>query len=139
MKRFALVYVCTLLPLLAMDAAWLTSTGKTFYGPRLAHLMNDGFRFGPAVFFYAIYAAAVTLLVVLPALRDGAGAGRALAYGALLGLAAYGAYDFTNHATLRDWPLSVTVVDLAWGTFVTAAASGISFYLSRLLPGQGAA
>lgn len=132
MKNNLLVYVCTLLPLLAMDAAWLTLTGKAFYGPRLAHLMNDGFRLAPAAFFYPIYAAAIAALVVLPALREGGGPGRALAYGALLGLAAYGAYDFTNHATLRDWPLSVTLVDLAWGTFVTAAASAVSLYLARL-------
>ena len=47
----------------------------------------------------------------------------ALGLGALLGLVAYGTYDFTNLSTIRDWPLMVSLVDLAWGTSVSAVAA----------------
>ena len=53
--------------------------------------------------------------------------------GALLGLAAYGAYDLTNQATLKNWPLSITIVDMLWGTLATGLVCVIAVFVFRCL------
>jgi uncharacterized membrane protein len=69
-------------------------------------------------------------LVVAGAAASGS-MSRALGLGALLGLVAYGTYDLTNHATLRDWPLSLTIADMAWGSFVTSMSALAGYYAAR--------
>jgi uncharacterized membrane protein len=87
-----------------------------------------------AVLFYVLYLLGVVVLAVLPAV-DGGGWMAAARTGAVLGLVAYATYDLTNQATLRDWPVQITVLDLIWGTFVTtvAATAGtlITLWLAR--------
>jgi uncharacterized membrane protein len=107
--------------MLALDAAWLMSMTPRFYKPRLGGLMAEAPSPAPAVVFYLLYVAAIVALAVLPAL-DG-GWNRLLANAALLGLTAYGTYDLTNQATLKGWPLSVTLADMAWGVVATTAAA----------------
>jgi uncharacterized membrane protein len=84
--------------------------------------MLDRFELAPAAVFYAIYVVGIVVFAVAPALSSGRWT-TAAGMGALLGLVAYATYDLTNQATLRDWPLSVTIADLCWGTFVTAVAA----------------
>ena len=131
MKRFVAASVVALAALLLLDGPWLTLMGPRFYAPRLAHLLSASPQWSAAGAFYLLYALGVALLVVLPALESGAGAGRAFGRGALLGLVAYGTYDLTNQATLRDWPVIVTLVDMAWGTFLTGVASAVAFSAAR--------
>ena len=126
MNTFTKYYLRTLLALLVLDGIWLGSTSQTIYAVYLKHLMGDTAVIWPALLFYPVYALTVTMLVVLPTVRAGKGTGHAFLMGAVLGLGAYGAYDFTNQATLRDWPLVITVVDLAWGTFVTGTGAAIA-------------
>lgn len=83
----------------------------------------------PAIIFYPLYAVGIVVLVLLPAVRAGSSTLSVLLTGLLLGLVAYGAYDLTNHATLKDWPLSITLIDMAWGAFVTGASAVIAFSL----------
>jgi len=64
----------------------------------------------------------LVVFVVVPALEKGSWV-RALLFGALFGLITYATYDLTNLATLKDWPLVVTVVDLIWGTVLAASVS----------------
>lgn len=118
-----------LLVLLVLDLIWLGFVARGFYQEQLGHLMRPDVRWLPAVLFYIIYVAAVVGLVVVPAVEQQS-LGRALAFGALFGLAAYSAYDLTSLALIRDFPLKVAVVDLAWGTFLTAAVSGASYLAS---------
>ncbi len=82
-----------------------------------------------AILFSLVFIAGIVLFVVRPALEAGSGL-RALTYGAFLGFLAYATYDLTNQATIRDWPALVTVVDLAWGTFLTALVSCSSYQVS---------
>lgn len=93
-----------------------------FYKPRMAGLLLERPRLDAAVLFYALYIAGVTVFAVQPALEAG-GCLRAAALGALLGVIAYGTYDLTNLATLRDWSVTVTMVDLVWGGVATGAAA----------------
>lgn len=75
--------------------------------------------------FYIIFIAALLHFVINPAIDKGS-VWQAMWTGAFLGLAMYATYDLTNLATLRDWPVTITLFDLAWGTFITAATSGIT-------------
>ena len=71
--------------------------------------------------------------VISPAMKQGTSLLNIFLYGALFGLVAYATYDLTNHATMRDWPLHVTLLDMAWGALLTGATSVIVIYITNLL------
>ena len=124
-------YLATLFPLVALDAIWIMTIAKGFYATRMGFLFSKTINFAPILFFYPLYALAVLVLAVLPAVAAGSWV-VALWRGALLGLAAYGAYDLTNHATIAGWPKIMTFVDMGWGMAVTAAVSVIAYALIHL-------
>ncbi len=121
-RQLVIAYPLTALVFLVLDALWLTTMADRLYRPALGRLMLERFDIAPAIAFYVLYVAGVVLFAVAPGLAHGRWSS-ALGLGALLGLFAYATYDLTNQATLRDWPWRVTLVDLCWGTFVTAAAA----------------
>jgi uncharacterized membrane protein len=133
MKTFLVAYFAGLLPMLAIDVVWLTVAGKRFYPARIGHLLAEKPRLVPAGIFYLIYVLGIAGLVVVPAVNEGTGYLEVLLYGALLGLVAYGTYDLTNQATLKEWPPLVTLVDLAWGSALTGAVSVLALYFSNLI------
>lgn len=130
MKHALIAYAGTFATLLVLDAIWLGLMARTFYRDQLGDLMLPQPNLAIAAIFYVFFAMAVVLLAVLPAVTAGS-LGTALVYGLVLGLAAYGTYDITNLATLKNWPVMVTVVDLVWGGFVTAAATAGGFMAVR--------
>jgi uncharacterized membrane protein len=132
-KKFFVAYICFLLPMLAVDAVWLVVMSKRFYQARIGELMAESARALPAVIFYLIYGVGATVLVLIPAINNDTGYAKVLLFGAILGLVAYGTYDLTNQATLKVWPTVVTVVDLMWGSLLTAAMSVVSVALTRLI------
>lgn len=107
-----------------IDSIWLYSMGG-FYKKWLGHIFDSSFHLAPAAIFYLIYAAALMHFVAAPALRQGTALWAVFLSGALFGLAAYGAYDLTNQATIKNWPVIVTVVDLAWGAVLSGLVSVI--------------
>ncbi len=132
MKTALIAYAGTFGTLLVADAIWLGLVARTFYRDHLGDLMLPSPNFAIAALFYIFFAVATVALVVLPGVKSGTLVSTLL-YGALLGMAAYGTYDITNLATLKNWPVIVTVVDLAWGTFVTALSAGGGYLAVRLL------
>lgn len=132
--RFLGIYGGTLVAFLALDALWLGVVARGFYARQLGEMLRDDPRWGAAVLFYLIYVAGVVVLAVLPALELRS-PGRALALGALLGLVAYAAYDLTNLATLKGFPIRMVVVDLAWGTVLTAVVAWAGYGVGRFLTG----
>lgn len=127
MLQNVIAYSVTVVVFLALDFVWLSQVAKPFYTANLGHLLRDSPNLAIAAGFYAIYVIGIIIFAVSPALQSGS-AEKALLYGALFGFFAYATYDITNYATLKNWPMSVTLVDLAWGTFVT----GLSAYLGAL-------
>lgn len=125
MKSSLLVrYLVTTGVFLLIDIAWLALIAPKLYKANIGHLMADKPNLPAAGVFYLLYIAALLFFVIDPALVKGS-AWQAVWTGAFLGLVMYATYDLTNLATLKDWPLKITAIDLAWGTFITAATSGI--------------
>lgn len=118
----ALTYVTALVSLLVIDSVWLFSM-RPFYKKYIGYLMGESFKWGAAVVFYPLYALAIVIFIVAPALRNQTSLIHTFLLGALLGLTAYGAYDLTNHATIKDWSIVMTLVDMLWGAVLTGAVS----------------
>lgn len=132
LTRALLVYAVTLPIFFAIDLVWLGVVAKTFYRQHIGHLLAAQVNWAPAILFYLVFIAGIVFFAVKPAL-EASSATRALAYGALFGFLTYATYDLTNHATMRDWPLIVTVVDLAWGTVLSASVAYLSYQVSSRL------
>ena len=115
---------------LLIDGLWLTVVAKNFYAKHLGFLMAKTPNLLAAGLFYLIYIFAMVILVVSPGIEKGS-FWSTVSSGALFGLCCYATYDLTNLATIQGWPLTVTLVDLAWGTFLSAAIAAISFLIFK--------
>ena len=131
MKYLAL-YGLTAVVFFAIDLVWLTTMTSRFYSKYLGDLLLDKPNLPVAAAFYLVYVVGVMVLAALPAYEQG-DVKVALVRGALLGLLAYGTYDLTNMATIRGWAWQVTVVDLVWGTVLTATVATASYFIARWL------
>jgi uncharacterized membrane protein len=132
MIRSLAAYFGAAVVFIALDAVWLTLTGATLYRPALAPLLADQPRLVPAALFYVVYLAGLALFAVKPALRTRRW-WSAPVHGAAFGLVAYATYDLTNQATLKLWSTEVTVLDLGWGAFVSAAGATAGYFAGRLV------
>ncbi len=130
LKAYGVAYIATGLVFLAIDAIWLTLAAPRLYRPLMGDMLLESFRLVPAMLFYLIYVAGIVVFAVAPALASERWT-TAMLYGAILGLVAYATYDLTNQATLRNWPVAVTIADLCWGTFLTASAATAGFMITR--------
>ncbi|MBM3648814.1 MAG: DUF2177 family protein [Alphaproteobacteria bacterium] len=129
MKSLIVAYLAALAVLIVLDALWLGLIARDFYKERLGQLLLDRPNWPVAILFYLIHVAGIVVFALPLA---GSWASAAL-YGALFGLCVYAAYDLTNLATLRGWPATLSLVDLAWGTAVSAAACVAAFWSMRML------
>jgi uncharacterized membrane protein len=127
-------YFVTLVTFVAIDMAWLGTMASRFYKPILGDIAIAGVNLPTAFVFYAIYPIGLMIFAIEPALRAGSSV-NALTYGALFGFFTYATYDLSNQATLRNWTLSLTAVDVTWGSFLGALTSAVTFWtISKLLP-----
>ena len=132
MKTIFIAFISSLTMILVLDSLWLGFMVKRFYLPRIGHLMSESPNFIAAAFFYFIYVTGVTFFVVYPNLLN-ANLSKVFFVGALLGVFAYGTYDLTNQATLKSWPVIVTIVDILWGLLLTGVVSVVSVMITRRL------
>jgi len=130
MKKTLTAYLAALLFLVVADGIWLGLLMPQQYQAWIGPLMRAQPLLLPAAAFYLLYPVGVVVFAVLPALERSSWA-HAVALGALLGLLAYGTYDLSNLATLQGWPLQLTLVDMLWGTALTAATSTAAFFAAR--------
>jgi len=128
--KILILYVVTTAIFFAVDAVGLRVLIKPVFERHIAHLLADPFRVGPAIVFYLGYVAGVLWFVSVPALRAGDPVA-ALIGGAALGLMAYGTYEFTNYATLRDWSISQVAIDMAWGGVLTGFSAWAGVLIAR--------
>ncbi|MEF8847483.1 MAG: DUF2177 family protein [Candidatus Paceibacterota bacterium] len=113
---------------LAIDMVWLGVVAKNFYRDQIGFLMKSNPNWSAAFIFYALFVVGLTIFVIEPALEKGSWVS-ALLLGALFGLVTYATYDFTNLATLKNWPLTITIVDLIWGATVAGSVSTITYFI----------
>ena len=126
------LYFLTLAVFFMIDMIWLGVVSKGFYRRHLGPLMTTKVNWIAAILFYLLFIVGLLVFAIRPALVGGNPL-QALFYGALLGLISYATYDLTNLATLRDWPVIVTIVDLIWGTVLGGVVSYISALLGKTL------
>ena len=132
MLKYAAAFGCSAIVVAVLDGVWLTVMGNKLYRPVLGDWMANKVNLPAAAAFYIIFLIGVTFLATAPALRE-LSAGRAALNGAVLGFVAYATYDLTNQATLTRWSTTITLSDIAWGTFMTCTAALAGYYGSRLL------
>jgi uncharacterized membrane protein len=128
--QYALPYIATLVIFAGIDLIWLGVIAKGFYRAQLGDLMAPQLNIWAAVAFYLTYAAGLVIFAIRPAMISGAWTDAAL-FGAMFGAVAYATYDLTNLASLRNWPVILTVVDVAWGTLLSAMAAALAFVATR--------
>jgi uncharacterized membrane protein len=126
---FLKTYLITLPVFLTIDLVWLSLIARKFYAQYLGYLMKTNVNFLAAGLFYLLFVVGLVVFSVLPALEKDSWT-QALFLGALLGLVSYATYDLTNLATIKDWPLVVTIVDMVWGTVLGASVSLVSYYIA---------
>lgn len=130
MTRIIVAYVATLVVFAALDFIWLTQVGPSLYKPLIGSILAPEPRMAPAILFYALYIVGLVYFAVSPGLA-GAGCQGALLKGAVFGFFAYATYDLTNQATLIVWSSRITVLDMAWGAFVSGLGSAGGCLITR--------
>ncbi|MFN4170250.1 MAG: DUF2177 family protein [Pseudorhodobacter sp.] len=127
-----ILYLSTAIVFLALDAVMLSQHMGPLFRRHLGAQLLEDLRWGPAVAFYLAYVAGLIWLVSLPALREGAPL-QALIGGAVVGAMAYGTYEFTSYAVMRDWHWQMVATDLAWGTVLTGFSAWAGVAITRAL------
>lgn len=129
---FIKLYAIALPIFLVIDMIWLGIIAKNFYAAQVGSLMTSNPNWLAAIIFYLIFIVGLVVFVIEPAVKLGSWQ-HAITYGALFGLTCYATYDLTNLAVAKNWPLLVTLVDLAWGTTVAATVSTVTYFIAKKL------
>ena len=129
---FLKLYGIALCIFFAIDMFWLGFIAKNFYSKQIGFLMKEDINWMAAIIFYLIFIVGLVLFVIEPSIEKQSWK-NALLMGALFGFISYATYDLTNLATLKNWPLLVTIVDLVWGAFIAAAVSTLTFFVANKL------
>lgn len=127
---FIKLYAIALPVFFAIDMVWLGLVAKNFYKNQIGFIMKPNINWTAAILFYLLFIVGLVLFVIAPAVEKGSWT-QAVLLGALFGLIAYATYDLTNLATLKDWPLLVTIVDLAWGAALGASVSLVTYLIAK--------
>ncbi|NND90528.1 MAG: DUF2177 family protein [Granulosicoccus sp.] len=125
MKTYLIAYLAAVLAFLVIDGLWLGLIARNLYAEQLGPLLRKNILVAPAAAFYLLYAAGLVFLAVRP-LQIGLPLHNVALYGAVVGFLAYGTYDMTNLSTVRDWPVLISLVDLVWGTLLSATVAVVS-------------
>ena len=113
-----------------IDMAWLILVAKKFYQHQIGFLMKPDINWFAAIIFYLLFIAGLVIFVISPAVEKHSWV-HAIFFGALFGLITYATYDLTNLATMKDWPLLVTIVDLIWGTLLASSISVLTYIIAN--------
>lgn len=130
-----IAYLTILVVFGIIDAIWLTQMANALYRPVLGDMLVDNIRILPALAFYLMFPMGIVIFAVLPALRDGS-IMNAFVLGALLGGLCFATYDLTNYATLKNWSLHITLIDIAYGAVVAGVCAASAFYAVEFFQGS---
>lgn len=130
MKHFIKLYLVSLASFFAIDMVWLGLIASSFYRKHLGYLMAQNTNWLAAIIFYLLFIFGIVYFVLIPGLKSGSMKGTLLR-AALYGLITYATYDLTNLATLKDWPVMLSIVDMTWGTILSMSVSAIGYAAGR--------
>jgi len=128
--RYLKLYFVSLAAFFVIDMAWLGLAARSFYQQHLGFLISPSPNWFVAILFYLLFNVGLLFFVIVPGLKDNS-LKTTLLKAALFGLITYATYDLTNLATLKDWPVLLSMVDMAWGTFLSVSVSYISFMAGK--------
>jgi uncharacterized membrane protein len=126
--NYIVVYLISVPVFFAIDMIWLGFVASGFYRAQIGYLLGP-VNWPVAIAFYLLFLVGLLIFVIAPALSAGS-IRHAILFGALFGFFTYATYDLTNWATIRDWPALVSIVDMLWGTFLSAAVAGVTFWIT---------
>ena len=132
MILFLKLYLITFVIFFAIDLFWIGVVAKNLYQNQIGHLMAEKVNWVAAILFYLLFIGGLVFFVLMPAVEAGS-LWKAVWLGALFGFITYATYDLTNLATLKDWPITITLIDLAWGTTLGLSTSLFSYLLYQLI------
>jgi len=126
---FIRLYLIALPVFFVIDMIWLVLVARNFYKEQIGFIMKPEINWVAAILFYLLFIAGLVVFVISPAVEKRTWI-HALGYGALFGLVTYATYDLTNLATLKEWPLKVTIIDLIWGTLLASSVSVVTYFIA---------
>jgi len=126
---FIKLYAIALPVFFAIDMVWLGWVAKNFYKNQIGFLMTSNINWVAAILFYLLFIVGLVIFVIVSAVNKSSWIS-ALLLGALFGFISYATYDLTNLATIKDWPLLITIVDLTWGATLGALVSTITYFIA---------
>lgn len=121
-------YLVTFIVFMSIDLIWLGVVAKNLYSRELGYIMSPKPNWLAAIIFYLLFVGGIVFFVLNPALAKESWK-YALFVGMLFGFITYSTYDLTNLATLKDWPILITFVDLAWGTTLGGITAVLSYFI----------
>ena len=136
MITYVTAYAAAFVAFVAADMVWLGLMVNRVYRPALGDILIPGVNLPPAIIFYLLFPVGLSIFAVLPALKSESTA-MAVGYGALFGFFTYATYDLSNYATLRNWTVQVTAIDMAWGTVLGAIAALVAYLVTAKVAGTG--
>jgi uncharacterized membrane protein len=132
MLLFLKLYGISFIIFFAIDLLWLGIIAKNIYQRYIGELLRPDVNWVAAILFYLLFIGGLVIFVLMPAVDSGSWV-KALLLGALFGFITYATYDLTNLATLKGWPIQITIIDLIWGTFLGASTSTLSYLAYKLI------
>ena len=131
-KSILISYLLTFIVFLMIDMLWLGLIAKTIYQKYLGNFLSDNVNWTAAIIFYLIYVVGISIFAIYPAINKGS-VSHAVLMGALFGFFTYATYDLTNLATLKGWPLPIVIIDIIWGSVLSAIVGLSGFYIVKWL------
>lgn len=126
---FLRLFAIALPVFLAIDLVWLGLVAKNLYAKQIGHLLRPDVNWAAALTFYVLFVAGLVFFVIAPAAEKKSWL-QTLTNGAFFGLVTYATYDLTNLAVAKGWPLGITIIDLAWGSFLAASVSAVTYAIA---------
>ena len=132
LTKIIISYILTSIVFFAIDMLWLGVIAKNMYNKYLGALLRDQVNWTAAIIFYLLFIAGIFIFAIYPSVRKDSVIS-AVTLGALFGIFTYATYDLTNLATLKNWPVQIVFIDIAWGAFLTATVSLAGFYIVKMV------
>lgn len=128
--KILLSYLLTTIVFFAIDLLWLGIIAKNLYSKYLGDFLADQVNWTAALIFYLLFIIGIFVFAIMPAVEKNE-LQYAIIYGALFGFFTYATYDLTNLATLKNWPLTIVFIDMAWGAFLSGSVATAGFFITR--------